>query len=218
MALANKTLIFDFDGTLIDSAPGILNAFADALRETGTPPRVTLDSSLIGPPLKETLMRLSGSDDPALLQSLSEHFKHHYDSTGVATTGAYPGIDEMLDVFAASGTVMHISTNKRLSVTHAILAKLGWQARFTSVYALDMVEPRLPSKAQLLSKQLDEQRIDPANTVYIGDKFEDGEAAKANGLAFHYASWGYGDLQRTQLDNGWNWLDHPADLCKSSRP
>lgn len=217
MALTNKTLIFDFDGTLIDSAPGILNAFADALRETGTPPKVALDSSLIGPPLKETLMRLSGSDDPALIQSLSEHFKHHYDSTGVAATDAYPGIEEMLEAFAATGTVMHISTNKRLSVTHAILARLGWQDRFTSVYALDMVEPRLPSKAQLLSKQLSEQRLDPARTVYIGDKLEDGEAAKANGLAFHYASWGYGDLQRAQLDDCWNWLSHPADLSKSSR-
>lgn len=218
MATANKTLIFDFDGTLIDSAPGILNAFADALCETGTHPRVALDSSLIGPPLRETLMRLSGSDDPALLQSLSEHFKHHYDSTGVATTDAYPGIEEMLDAFAATGTVMHISTNKRLSVTHAILARLGWQDRFESVYALDMVEPRLPSKAHLLSKQISEQRLDPSVTLYIGDKFEDGEAAKANGLAFHYASWGYGDLQRAQLGGDWNWLNHPADLCKSCQP
>ncbi|MBU1978068.1 MAG: HAD family hydrolase [Gammaproteobacteria bacterium] len=216
--MANKTLVFDFDGTLIDSAPGILNAFADALRETGISSRVALDSRLIGPPLKETLMRLSSSDDPALIQSLSEHFKLHYDSTGVATTDAYPGIEEMLDAFAATGTVMHISTNKRLSVTHAILARLGWQDRFTSVYALDMVEPRLPSKAHLLSKQISEQRLDPSITVYIGDKFEDGEAAKANGLAFHYASWGYGDLQRAQLDDDWNWLSHPADLCKSSRP
>lgn len=218
MTNTSKTLIFDFDGTLIDSAPGILNAFADALRETGIPPKVALDLSLIGPPLKETLMRLCGSDDAALIQSLSERFKHHYDSNGVAATNAYPGIEEMLNEFSKASAVMHISTNKRLSVTHAILARLGWQDRFTSVYALDMVEPRLPSKAHLLSKQLIEQRLDPAITVYVGDKFEDGEAAKTNGLAFHYASWGYGDLQRTQLSDDWNWLDNPADLCKSSRP
>ncbi|HLP98579.1 MAG TPA: HAD family hydrolase [Sideroxyarcus sp.] len=216
--MTNKTLIFDFDGTLIDSAPGILKAFADALHETGIAPKVALDSNLIGPPLKETLMRLSGSDDSALLESLTERFKHHYDSTGVATTEAYPGVQSMLDAFAAAGTVMHISTNKRLSVTHAILAKLGWQQLFTSIYALDMVEPRLPDKAQLLSKQLGEQRLDPSVTVYIGDKLEDGHAAKANGLSFHYASWGYGNLQRTQLEGGWNWLDHPSDLCDICRP
>ncbi len=218
MTAARKTLVFDFDGTLIDSAPGILNAFADAFHEIGITPKVALDSSLIGPPLKETLMRLSGSNDPALIQSLSEHFKHHYDNTGVAATNAYPGIEEMLNEFSKAGAVMHISTNKRISVTHAILARLGWQNNFASVYALDMVEPRLPSKTHLLSKQIGEQRIDPSITVYVGDKFEDGEAAKANGLAFHYASWGYGNLQRAQLDDNWNWLDRPADLCKSFQP
>jgi phosphoglycolate phosphatase len=215
MTMVNKALVFDFDGTLIDSAPGILRAFADALRESGTAPKVSLDSSLIGPPLKETLMRLSGSDDPALIRALSEHFKHHYDSIGVATTGAYLGIDEMLNEFSKAGVIMHLSTNKRLSVTQAILARLGWRNHFVSVYALDMVEPRLSGKTQLLSKQLSEQQLDPTATIYIGDKFEDGQAAKANGLEFHYASWGYGDLQREQLDGNWNWLSRPADLNKS---
>jgi phosphoglycolate phosphatase len=214
MAALRKTLIFDLDGTLIDSAPGILNAFAAALREVDIEPQVSLDSGLIGPPLTEMLIRLSGSDDPVLIQTLSGHFKLHYDSAGVAATDAYPGVDEMLNRFAASGAVMHIGTNKRLSVTQAILARLGWRDHFVSIYALDMVEPRLPGKTQLLSKQLGEQRLDPAATVYVGDKFEDGQAADANGLEFHYASWGYGDLQRAQLDAQWNWLSHPLDLCR----
>ena len=218
MATMHKTLIFDLDGTLIDSAPGILTAFAAVLREAGIEPRVSLDSSLIGPPLSETLKRLSGSDDPVLIQSLSGHFKHHYDGSGVAATGAYPGIDEMLNWFAEAGAVMHLGTNKRRSVTQAILARLGWCDHFVSVYALDMVEPRLPGKTQLLSKQISEQRLDPTATIYVGDKFEDGQAAKANGLEFHYASWGYGNLQREQLDNNWNWLNQPADLCKSLQP
>lgn len=211
--MGDNTLIFDFDGTLIDSAPGILNAFAEALRETGIEPCTPLDHSLIGPPLTETLKRLSGSDDEALIQSLTDSFKRHYDTTGVITTGAYPGIDAMLAHFAEAGMAMHISTNKRISVTLAILDHLGWGDRFVSVYALDMVTPRLPGKAQLLTKQLAEQQLDPASTIYVGDKYEDGEAAEANGLAFHYASWGYGDLRREQLGIGWNWLHAPADLC-----
>ncbi len=207
-----ETLVFDFDGTLIDSAPGILSAFAEALRETGIAPCAPLDHSLIGPPLAETLRRLSGSDDAALLQSLTERFKHHYDGAGVTATCAYPDIEAMLDHFEKAGTPMHISTNKRLSVTHSILEHLGWQDRFVSVYALDMTTPRLPGKAQLLAKQIVEQQLDPSSTVYIGDKLEDGQAADANKLSFRYASWGYGDLKREQLDSGWHWLSHPADL------
>jgi phosphoglycolate phosphatase len=212
--MGGNTLIFDFDGTLIDSAPGILHAFAEALRETGIEPCKPLDHNLIGPPLTETLRRLSGSNDEALIQSLTESFKRHYDTTGVVTTSAYPGIEAMLDHFAQAGMAMHISTNKRLSVTGAILDHLGWRDRFVSVYALDMIEPRLPGKTQLLTKQLAEQQLDPTSTVYVGDKYEDGEAAEANGLAFHYASWGYGDLRQGQLGIGWNWLHAPADLCK----
>lgn len=204
--------VFDFDGTLIDSAPAILEAFSAALSEAGLVPCAPLDSSLIGPPLAETLVRISGSNDSALIQLLSDNFKRHYDSAGVAATHAYPGVEAMLERFAAKGGAMHISTNKRLSVTHAIIENLGWKDRFASVYALDMVEPRLPGKPQLLAKQIGEQGLDPARTCYVGDKREDGHAADVNELAFYYASWGYGGLERGQLDSGWNWLSHPADF------
>lgn len=205
-------VVFDFDGTLIDSAPGILEAFAAALHEEGVAPCASLDKNLIGPPLTETLMRLSGSSEAGLIQSLSEKFKLYYDSGGVAATGAYPGVEAMLERLVATGTAIHICTNKRLSVTHAILERLGWANRFASVYALDMAEPRLIGKAQLLSKQIDEQRLDAATTCYIGDKREDGHAADANRLRFYYASWGYGDLGRGQMDPGWNWLDQPSNI------
>ncbi|BCK86738.1 putative protein [Sideroxyarcus emersonii] len=207
-----KTLVFDFDGTLVDSAPGILRAFSETLREAGIKPSAPLDTNLIGPPLLETLTRLSGSNDTALLQSLTERFKRHYDHTGVSTTSAYPGIETMLAHFAAAGVTMHISTNKRYSVTHAILENLGWKDRFVSVYALDMVEPRLPGKAQLLAKQISELGLAADTTVYVGDKREDGEAASANSLMFYYAAWGYGDLRQEQLATGWNWLNQPHEL------
>lgn len=208
----NKTWMFDFDGTLIDSAPSILEAYAYALHTTGIEPRVALNASLIGPPLTETLVRLSGSDDAALIQTLALHFKTHYDQAGVAATLAYPGVAEMLDNLSAAGIVMHVSTNKRYSITLAILENLGWKGRFASVYALDMVEPRLPAKAQLLAKQISELGLVPDATVYVGDKREDGEAADANGLMFYYAAWGYGDLKREQLAPCWNWLNHPHEL------
>ncbi|MBV5349668.1 HAD hydrolase-like protein, partial [bacterium] len=67
-----EAIIFDFDGTLIDSAPAILNAFAAALNEKDLTPHTPLNTSIIGPPLKETLIRLSGSDDAELIESLSD--------------------------------------------------------------------------------------------------------------------------------------------------
>jgi phosphoglycolate phosphatase len=210
--------IFDFDGTLVDSAPAILDAFAAALTENGLAPQAALDERLIGPPLAETLARISGSDDPALIQSLTERFKAHYDRDGVANTSAYPGVERLLQQLLADGIVLHIATNKRLSATRAILDHLGWQGRFRSVYALDMAEPRLPGKAALLQKQLAELGLPAQNARYIGDKAEDGEAASANGLHFHYAAWGYGDLTTDTLPSEWRWLAQPLDLLAEGSP
>ncbi|MEI7611254.1 MAG: HAD hydrolase-like protein [Betaproteobacteria bacterium] len=208
-----ETIIFDFDGTLIDSAPGILNAFSAALREVGIEAQAPLDSRLIGPPLRETLIRLSGSDDAAVIQSLSHSFKQHYDTVGVLNTKAYPGVDNMLKRFVAAGSALHLCTNKRISVTQAILEHLGWAGEFISVYALDMVEPRLPGKPQLLAKQIVEQGLVAEKTIYVGDKQEDGAAADANTMAFYYAAWGYGELKKDQLKTNWTWLNHPETLC-----
>jgi phosphoglycolate phosphatase len=205
-----STAVFDFDGTLIDSAPGILAGFAAALQAAELTPCVPLSESLIGPPLAETLMRLSGSEDAKLISFLTEQFKLYYDTTGVVTTPAYPHVQAMLEGLMDTGVELHIATNKRLAVTHAILDHLGWRDYFASVYALDMVTPRLANKPALLAKQIAEQDLNKTNTIYIGDKYEDGEAATANQLGFYYAAWGYGGLQRTQMETDWNWLDCPS--------
>ena len=75
-------IVFDLDGTLIDSAPAILASFRAAFVHTGIAPAVAIDESVIGPPLTETLQLLSGSDDPALIGRLAEAFKASYDGAG----------------------------------------------------------------------------------------------------------------------------------------
>lgn len=205
-------IVFDFDGTLVDSAPAIIAAFSSALKEAGIAPATPLDSSLIGPPLSETLIRLSGSTDESLIDMLTAGFKQHYDSAGLLATPHYPDIEMLLEQLASQGIPIHICTNKRLSATLTILEHLGWNGYFASIYTLDMEQPRIPGKTQLLSKQLREQGLSPSETLYVGDKRDDGLAADANGLAFHYASWGYGNETSDSLPPTWRWLSQPADL------
>ena len=115
----------------------------------------------------------------------------------------------MLRALHAAGHPLHIATNKRLHPTEKILAMLGWDALFTTVYALDMVTPRLPDKATMIARQLAEQAIDPTTTAYIGDRREDGEAARANRLAFFAATWGYGAIDAASLPPDWRHLPTP---------
>lgn len=187
-----KTIIFDLDGTLIDSSKSILAGFAGAFAAEGLSPVVALGPEIIGPPLKETLSILAGSSDGALVDRLAGHFKAHYDSVGYRETTVFAGIPEMLAALAGLGVPMHIATNKRLIPTRRILDHLGWTAYFKTVRALDAWRPAVGNKTEMIARQLKEEMLSPASTLYVGDREEDFFAARANHLRFALAAWGYG--------------------------
>ncbi len=189
-----QAIIFDLDGTLIDSRAAILDAFGKALAEKGIAPRIALSAVRIGPPLAETLRELSGSDDEALLESLAEHFKAHYDSSGYRASEVFAGIPELLAALAESGTRCFLATNKRIAPTRLILQYLQWEPYFAEVYALDRETPRLPDKSSMLARLLAEQALDAQKCIYVGDTPEDEAAARANDLRFAAVSWGYGEF------------------------
>lgn len=203
-------IIFDLDGTLIDSAPAILASFQAAFAAAGRSPVRSITSDIIGPPLNETLQLLSGTADAQVLSTLTEHFKAAYDDEGLKQTLAYPGVDAMLHALHAHGIELHIATNKRLFPTLRILELLGWRPLFKSVYALDMVTPRIRDKATMIERLLDEQHIGPHQAAYVGDRLEDGEAANANALPFFAATWGYGAIDPDALAPGWTHLATPS--------
>jgi phosphoglycolate phosphatase len=209
-----STLIFDLDGTLIDSAPSILASFAMVLEEAGVTANVPLANNLIGPPIQETLTILTGIDDPHIINTYVESFKRHYDSNGYKATKVYSGVSELLAALHADGFTLHLATNKRLAPTRLILDYLGWSSYFQSVYALDLYTPRLPDKGALLECLLTEQGLQSSEVLYIGDKTEDAQSAEQNGMAFLGVAWGYGDF-----DSACKWpvLNSPAFLLQQVR-
>ncbi|MFZ2267688.1 MAG: HAD hydrolase-like protein [Azonexus sp.] len=205
-------ILFDLDGTLIDSAPAILASFREAFARTGIAPARSINESVIGPPLVETLQLLSGSDDPALIARLVEAFKASYDSEGYKATAAFAGVGELLAELAGAGLTLSIATNKRLHPTRLILDHLGWSGHFAHVYALDLFTPRLPDKAAMIARLLADQNIAREQAIYIGDRSEDGESADANGLPFIAVTWGYGSLTAAEMRTDWRAVAQPEAL------
>lgn len=209
-----QAVIFDLDGTLIDSAPGILRSFEDVLRKTGIQPRVPLDESIIGPPLRQTLVNLAGIADDTELNTLVELFKDSYDSEGHRATRVYEGVEELLTALVVKQVPMAIATNKRMIPTRKIVKLLGWEHCFRMIGTLDSTTPSYPNKAVLIRTLLTELAVDPANAVYIGDKPEDGAAAAANRMPFIAVGWGYGEWHAAERAASLNYVESPDELLE----
>ena len=207
-----RHLLFDFDGTLIDSSEGILASFEMALQRRGMPAVVSIDKSLIGPPLLDTLRKISGVEDARKIDCLAQAFKDAYDTEGYRKTVAYPGIAPALKELRGKGVTLYIVTNKRMVPTSLILAHLGWNALFEGIFTLDSAAMPTSSKVDLVAKILLSTGIRPEQALMVGDTPEDGRAAFNNGLGFAVALWGYGRFDDVTLSNARR-LRVPAEIA-----
>ena len=203
-----KHVIFDLDGTLIDSAPSILESVQSAFEAVGLRPTKQLEPGLIGPPLAETISNLLGNQDAHRLSEVIECFKSHYDESGYRKSHVYEGVPEMMDTLRQQGMRLLVATNKRIGPTLKIMDHLDWAHRFDGVYALDYFDPPLGKKSEMLGRLLVDLGLDANDLIYVGDRLEDALAAQENNIPFILVTWGYGDAP----EGDWPHVKRPCDL------
>lgn len=181
-------IIFDLDGTLIDSAPSILASMHAAFDAAGLRPVRPLAHDLIGPPLHETLAALLPGEHASQVPRLADLFKAHYDATGYRDTRVYEGVGDMLQELQRHGCRLWIATNKRILPTRRIVDHLEWGGLFEEVHALDAFTPPLRGKSAMLAALHSRLHTPP---LYVGDRPEDATAAAQAGLPFLLVAWGY---------------------------
>ena len=187
-----KSIIFDLDGTLVDSSESVLDSIKRALSICNIQPLKPLNSELIGPPLVDILKVLSGESDEAVLGLLAEQFKKNYDTVGFKKTAVFNGINEMLNELKDNGFKLYIATNKRKAPTKKIINYLGWDGLFEAVYSLDSFSPSLLSKKEILGKIITTHNLSRKDVIYVGDLDDDRVSAQANNIEYIIVSWGYG--------------------------
>ena len=190
------TLFFDFDGTLIDSAPGILEGFRLVLAAENIEPRMPLETGIIGPPLPQTMAALTGETDAARLEHLTARFKAAYDTEGYKVTEPYADLHDTLETLHRAGHRIVLVTNKRRIPTELLLAWLKLEQVIDAIFTPDTWTPPVKSKIDTLRRAIEQLGTDPARAVMIGDSRDDAEAAAANGLACIAVTHGYGDAAR----------------------
>lgn len=190
-------LFFDLDGTLTDPRDGIIRCIAHALTAMkATIPADDVLETFIGPPLALTFETLLGSRDEALLKRAINAYRERFTSVGIFENRVYPDISSALAALTKDFS-MSLVTSKPGVFARRILDHFGLSRYFEAVYGPDLSEVRY-TKASLIERALMRGPIAPATAFMIGDRKEDIEAAKANGVGSIGVTWGYGS--RAELE------------------
>lgn len=183
-----KTFLLDLDGTLVDSAPGILGSLRAAFDELGLPWPESIDRHILGPPLYRTLPGIVGEE---AARAVLPVYRRHYAEHGLLDSTPYPGVEELLRDLVAAGSRLALATSKAEVYAHRILDARGWSGLFTEAVG-DTLDAARPTKAAVVAEAL--RRLGgPDGAVMVGDRRHDVEGARANGLECLGAGWGYAE-------------------------
>lgn len=174
----SKHIIFDLDGTLVDSSFGVVEATNYALTKMGHPTRSHEEiARFIGFPLEHMFKAFTGAPS----DRLNALFQEQARLTMVGLTKALPGVDSLLPKFRAAGYLTAIATTKYRVHTEGIVRHLGWNGLFDALASGDEV-PRVKPAPDIVELALKRLGADPAGAVMIGDTINDIIAARAAGI------------------------------------
>lgn len=205
--MGKTAILFDLDGTLTDSKPGIFNC----LKKTLLAHEIHWEGSLdrfIGPPVEEWAKELLPNGDEMARAQLAADYRHCYDQKGWAENSVYPGILELLQALKKHGFSLYVCTSKQEHFAIRILKKFGLAEYFTAIHG-DRAEFTSHSKVDLLAHLLKQESLDPATTWMIGDRRFDIEAAHGNGLRVIAVGYGYGSTEELAAGN-------PTAICATT--
>jgi len=183
-------LIFDLDGTLTDSKPGILGCLQKVIDERGMSDQGPLDR-FIGPPVEEWVIDLLPNGSASDQAALARDYRACYDREGWSNNSVFPGVREMLVDLQQQGFPLYVCTSKQQHFAVRILDAFKLSPLFTAIYG-DKLEYTSHSKVDLLGNLLCDHSLSPASAWMIGDRTFDFDAARGNQVRSLAAGWGYG--------------------------
>ncbi len=213
MSYKYDTVLFDLDGTLTDSAEGIINCAIYSFEKM----ELTLRERdwyrvFIGPPLKVTYAEDCGLNEEDTVRAIA-YFRERYFTVGKYENCVYGGIEDMLKNLKNAGLRLAVATSKLENTAKEILAHFGLDSYF------DYIGGGLPDgsrdyKNQVIEYVMDILKADKRKTVMIGDRIHDIEGAHKVGIDSIGALYGYGSREELENAGALFIADTPQDITK----
>jgi phosphoglycolate phosphatase len=194
-----SAVLFDLDGTIVDSAPGITSSLAYTFEAMGL--QVPSPAKLlewVGPPIMDSFRDLAGFDPLTSARALAI-YREHYVLTGVFDADLYPGLRDVLRTIHESDLPLSLATSKPESTARLILDHYDLARYFDELTGASEDEVR-SAKADVVEEALRRLRVrgaDLTRPVMVGDRHHDVVGAAAHGVPTIYVTWGYGAPEET---------------------
>ena len=192
------TILFDLDGTLTDSAPGITNSVAVALRHFGIEADPSELTGFIGPPLDESFQNFYGFDAEKSIEAVRE-YRAYFADKGWAENSVYDGIEDLLKELKAAGKKLLVATSKPEIFAVRILEHFGLSVYFDCICGAPMTasEKNSGRKADVIRDALRRGEV-RGSVVMVGDRRHDVHGAHEVGLPVVGVLFGYGDREELE--------------------
>ncbi len=208
-----EAVLFDLDGTLLDTAPDMIRALNLICLEEGTIPvafdraRCFVSNGAVG------LLRLAFADfDPLVNSALHHRYLQRYAENLALETRLFPHFDTLLDLLDQAAVPWGVVTNKPRHLTEPLMAAMGLGQRSACTVSGDTLPERKPHPRPILFA-LNRIGADPARSIYVGDARRDIEAGRAAGTTTVAALYGYVEPGQNPSDWGADHVVHtPLDL------
>ncbi len=214
MANQYELVLFDLDGTLTDSGPGIMNSVQYALKKVGKEVEHVEDlKCFVGPPLAQQFAKFCGISEEEG-HRMVELYREYYEPKGMLENMVYEGIPEVLSALQEAGVRLAVATSKPEKYARRIAEHFGIASYFEFIGGANMDGSRT-KKSEVIEYVLEVCNVQERQKVLmIGDRKHDVLGARSCGLSALGVLYGYGD--REELEQaGAEWIvDTPAQILK----
>ncbi|MFB5190298.1 HAD hydrolase-like protein [Alicyclobacillus fastidiosus] len=207
-------ILFDLDGTLTDSSLGITKSVAHALVAEGYPaPKLEELTWVVGPPLRESFLKLVNSTDVAVADRLLAQYRTRFEPIGMFENEVYDGIPDVLQALIDHSCQLHLATSKPRVYAEQILEHFSLAPFFTTVAGAEL-DGSIESKEDVIRTLLETAHLDRATCIMVGDREHDVHGAAANGIACVGVTYGFGTKSELLAAGARCIVDSPRDLTR----